>query len=201
MIGNIVMGLASAAMAAGQKNKSTSVNFEKTAAPNLKMMDSTYTSNAKEGVVSNASSLLNAARTRTLNASNAASGMRTGKTFSSLFDTQSAIAANTASAMNDIDAQALNFNNSVMSWIADFNLRQNSAAADVAQNNTTHADAAANANSANLSGGLSNLSQIFLSKDKDGNYVYPIGGSSKKNSSVDTSVVTRSGVKIRGLTD
>ena len=194
MDANLILGLTSIATSFLGNKKEKLPAYEKVAAPNLKMMDETTVSNQKEQVVTAGRALLDRATSDIKQTANAASGLRSGKTYENMFDVSGKIAADTAGKMTDIDMQALDYNNRVLQFVANFNASQNAAAANRQYQQVQMTNANRDDNSAALAG----LGKVFLSKDDKGNYVNDLSkifGNKKKS----ISNITDETVSTKGL--
>jgi len=107
-----------------KKKKAKIPEYKPVAAPNLKMMDATMVSDQKEQALDTTRKELKTQTNKILTGANKAQGLRVGSTFKNIFDVNAAASANLAGKMIDIDNQALNFNNSVLQWTANFNAQQ-----------------------------------------------------------------------------
>ncbi len=183
MDANLILGLTSIATSFLGNKKTKLPEMQQTETPNLKMMDETTVNNQKEEVITAGRAMLDNATKNIKNTANAASGLRSGKVYENMFDVSGKIAADTAGKMNDIDMQAMQFNNNILTWTANFNAAQNAAIAgrqfQQAQLDAQYRD--------DRSAGFASLGQSLLTTDKDGNYVNDLSrmfGGSKKTSTV-----------------
>lgn len=167
MDANLILGLTSIAASMLGNKKTKLPEMQRTETPNLKMMDETTVNNQKEEVITAGRAMLDNATKNIKQTANAASGLRSGKVYENMFDVSGKIAAETASKMNDIDMQAMQFNNNVLTWIANFNAAQNAAIAG-RQFQQAQLDAQYKNDT---SSGLASIGQSLLTKDKEGNYI------------------------------
>ncbi len=166
------LGLASLAFSGLTKNKKPqTVNYEKTPAPNLKMMDSTMIGDLKEQAFTTASAIADKQTKNILSTANSANGLRSGKVFKTAFDTNTALAGNLADTMTNIDTTALNMNNSMLQWTANFNAAQNATAANVALGNASTINQANANNTAGTDAAFGALANLAFRTDKDGNRI------------------------------
>jgi len=187
MINEILGGVLTVSSLFSKDKKPSLPEYRKVTAPNLKMKDATMVSDQKEQAIDTTRKELKMQTDKILTGANKAQGLRVGSTFKDIFDVNAAASANLAGRMADIDNQALNFNNSVLQWTANFNAAQEAAASGRDWNNAQVMNSynAENSTGASLGG----LGELLFKKDKDNNYILPLDKIFKTKNNINESPI------------